>query len=179
MSTVQIVWHLLWVPWLVLLLRGVFRIGYHFKFLELQKWERTSLKYTFSAWSVAKLCSKLLCLFESAGVRLHGRSCSAMAGQECLVCASTSCTRTPGENASKFKAFQVSFQFYFRASASSLLNCRNVGNDLFLTIDMHISDSPVGLYVTEDWIEENCAEGGHVLPQMRRDSGRSDQRSWW
>jgi hypothetical protein len=53
-----------------------------------------------------------------------------MAGQECLVCASTSCTRTHGENA-------------------------------------------------KDWIEENCAEGGHVLPQMRRDSGRSDQRSWW
>ena len=96
-----------------------------------------------------------------------------MAGQECLVCANTSCTRTHGENASKFKAFQ----FYFRASASSLLNCRNVGDDLFLTIYVYISDSPVGLYVTEDWIEENCPEGDHVLPQMRRDSGRSDQRS--
>lgn len=102
-----------------------------------------------------------------------------MAGQECLVCASTSFTRTPGENASKFKAFQVSFQFDFRASASPFLNCRNVGDDLFLTIYMYMSDSPVGLYVTEDWIEENCAEGGHVLPQMRRDCGRSDQRSWW
>ena len=62
-------------------------------------------------------------------------------------------------------------KFYFRASASSLLNCRNVGDDLFLTIYMYISDSSVGLYVTEDWIEENCAEGDHVLHKMRRDSG--------
>lgn len=177
MSTVQIVWHLLWVPWLVLLLRGVFRIGYHIKFLELQKWERNipSVHEVLPNYALnCCACSSLQVFAYTGGPAPPWLDRNAWYVP----------VRVAPEHLEKMPVSLRPFKFPFNFTSELQLL-------LFLIVEMWvmicsllyiymcISDSPVGLYVTEDWIEENCAEGGHVLPQMRGDSGRSDQRSWW